>query len=76
MILSGQIDNDVLFRYRAEKWSIVTGIVGAENPLISTYDFMKDVIGYDLAAFFERNSSTLQGELDVILKALLAPEAK
>lgn len=76
MILSGQIDNDVLFRYRAEKWSIVTGIVGAGNPLISTYDFMKDVIGYDLAAFFERNSSILQGELDVILKALLAPEAK
>lgn len=76
VILSGQIDNDVLFRYRAEKWSVVTGIVGAANPLISTYDFMKDVIGYDLAAFFERNSSTLQGEIDVILKALLAPEAK
>ena len=65
-----------LFRYRAEKWSVVTGIVGATNPLISTYDFMKDVIGYDLAAFFERNSSTLQAEIDVVLKALLAPEAK
>ena len=44
--------------------------------MISTYDFMKDVIGYDLAAFFERNSSTLQREIDAILKALLAPETK
>ena len=76
VILSGQIDNDVLFRYRAEKWSVVTGIVGAANPMISTYDFMKDVIGYDLAAFFERNSSTLQKEIDAILKALLTPETK
>ena len=76
VILSGQIDNDVLLRYRAEKWSIVTGIVGAANPLISTCDFMKDVIGYDLAAFFDRNRSVLQGEMDAILKALLAPETK
>ena len=51
-ILSGQIDNDVLFRYRAEKWSVVTGVVGAENPVVSTYDFMRQIIGYDLAAFF------------------------
>ena len=74
VILSGQIDGDVLMRYRAEKWSVVTGIVGATNPLISTYDFMRDVVGYDLAAFFERNSSTLREEIDTILKALLAPE--
>ena len=74
VILSGQIDGDVLMRYRAEKWSVVIGVVGATNPLISTYDFMRDVVGYDLAAFFERNSSTLREEIDTILKALLAPE--
>ena len=28
VILSGQIDGDVLMRYRAEKWSVVTGILG------------------------------------------------
>ena len=38
--------------------------------------YMKDVIGYDLAAFFDRNRSVLQGEMDAILKALLAPETK
>ncbi len=76
VILSAQIDNDILLRYRAEKWAVVTGIVGASNPLISTYDFMRDVVGYDLEAFFKRNSKTLRTEINAVLKALLAPEAK
>lgn len=76
VILSAQIDSDILLRYRAEKWTVVTGIEGANNPLISTYDFMRDVVGYDLAAFFKRNSKTLRSEIDTVLKALLAPETK
>ena len=72
VILSGQIDNDVLLRYRAEKWSVVTGFAGATDPRLSTYDFMRDVVGYDLAAFFERNRDTLREEIDAILKTLLA----
>ena len=74
VILSGQVDVNVLMRYRAEKWSVVTGIIGANNPLISTYDFMQDVVGYNLAAFFERNSSAIREEIDSILKVLLAPK--
>ncbi|HYD78776.1 MAG TPA: hypothetical protein VEC06_03120 [Paucimonas sp.] len=74
VILSGQIDSDILLRYRTEKWAVVTGIEGANNPLISTYDFMREVVGYDLAAFFKRNSKTLRTEIDAVLKALLAPE--
>lgn len=74
VILSAQIDGDILLRYRMEKWSIVTGIVGVNDPLISTYDFMRDVIGYDLAAFFKRNSQQFRMEIDAVLKALLAPE--
>jgi hypothetical protein len=74
VILSAQIDGDILLRYRAEKWAVVTGIVGANNSLTSTYDFMKDVVGYDLAAFFQRNSKKLKTEIDKILRALLAPE--
>ncbi len=75
VILSAQIDNDILLRYRAEKWAVLTGIMGTNNPLISTYDFMKKIVGYDLAAFFERNSKTLRAEIDAVLRALLAPEA-
>ena len=76
VILSAQIDSDILFRYRAEKWAVVTGLEGANNSLISTYDFMRDVVGYDLAAFFKRNSKTLRSEIDTVLTALLAPETK
>lgn len=70
-ILSAQIDSDILLRYRAEKWAVVTGIVGTHAPLLSTYDFMKDVVGYDLAAFFKRNSAQLRAEVDQVLNALL-----
>ena len=52
----------------------MTGLVGAADSRLSTYDFMSDVVGYDLAAFFERNSSTLRKEIDATLKALLETE--
>lgn len=73
-ILSNQIDGDILLRYRAEKWSVVTGVIGRNDPLTSTYDFMRDVVGYDLAGFFERNSETLRTEVDKVLQALLEPD--
>lgn len=74
VILSGQIDGDICLRYRAERWSVITGVVGLDDPLQSTYDFMSQVIGYDLAGFFQRNSETLRSEIDAVLRALLSPE--
>lgn len=73
-ILSGQIDSDILLRYRMEKWAVLTGSPGTASPLTSTYVFLREVVGYDLAAFFERNSAALRTEIDAVLKALLAPE--
>jgi hypothetical protein len=73
-ILSNQIDGDILLRYRAEKWVVITGVVGRNDPLTSTYDFMRDVVGYDLAGFFERNTDTLRAEVDQVLRALLTPD--
>ncbi|MDT7953059.1 MAG: hypothetical protein RQ966_16270 [Acetobacteraceae bacterium] len=73
-VLSNQIDEDVLLRYRARRWAVVTGVDGLGDPVLSTYDFMRDVVGYDLAAFFKRNSATLRKEVDEVLEALLAPE--
>ena len=54
----------------------MTGGGGATDPRLSTYDFMRDVVGYDLAAFFERNSSTLREEIDTTLNKLLATETR
>ena len=70
-VLSNQIDNDIRSRYRTEKWVVLTGTVGADNDLSSVYDFMRKIVGYDLAAFFERNSEALRAELDHILRSLL-----
>ena len=36
---------------------------------------MRDVIGYDLAGFFERNSETLKTEIDSVLRILLMRES-
>lgn len=76
VILSTQIDSDILTRYRAERWSVLTGLVGLNDPLRSTYDFTREILGYDLAAFFERNKKTLREEIDKVLRALLTPGAK
>lgn len=75
VLLSAQIDGDILLRYRAERWSVITGIVGLDDPMRSTYDFMSQVVGYDLAGFFQRNSTALRTEIDSILRTLLTPDA-
>ena len=72
-VLSTQIDLDILARYRERKWSVLTGAVGMSDPLCSTYDFMQEVVGYDLAGFFRRNRETLKSETNAILRRLLEP---
>ena len=71
VILSAQVDADVLTRYRQARWSILTGAEGVD-PLTSTYRFMRDVVGYDLAAFFDRNKDSLRAEIDDLLRTLLS----
>lgn len=67
--LSNQIDDYILRRYR-EKWVVLTG-TNTGDRYTSTYDFMRDVVGYDLAGFFERNSAVLQSEVSRVVTALL-----
>ena len=74
IIMSNQIDTDILHRYRSEKWAILTGNLGSDSPLISSYAFMDQVIGYDLAGFFKRNSEFLRNEVAKVLEALLRAE--
>lgn len=74
VVLSSQIDSDIALRYRSERWALLTG-GQSEDPLRSTYGFTRDVLGFDLAAFFKRNANTLRNEVDVVLKKLLSPES-
>ncbi len=73
LVLSTQIDSDILLRYRDRKWAILTGVIGTSDPLSSTYDFLQEVVGYDLAGFFSRNQDTLKSEIDSMLGKLLEP---
>jgi hypothetical protein len=74
VLLSTQIDGDLALRYSQAQWLILVGTTRGA-PLDSTYAFFREVIGYDLAGFFERNSQRIKAELETVLTALLQPEA-
>ncbi|MGQ4807883.1 hypothetical protein NKDENANG_01248 [Candidatus Entotheonellaceae bacterium PAL068K] len=72
-ILSLQIDEDIAQRYRNERWVLLTGLTGNAASHESIYGFCRDVVGYDLAGFFQRNSPALKKEVADVLTALLTP---
>lgn len=72
-VLSSQIDNDIVVRYRNAGWLLLLGNLDP-SPNNSVYSFCKDVLDYNLAAFFKRNSETLKTNVTEIMQALLSPE--
>lgn len=72
-LLSGQIDADIALRYREASWVLLTGSPIMAKPTSSSYAFMADVVGYDLAAFFSRNQERLRSEVSAVLTQLLDP---
>ncbi len=72
-IFSLQIDGDIAQRYRNERWVLLTGLTGNASSNESFYRFCEDVVGYDLAGFFQRNSPALKGEIEAVLTSLLTP---
>jgi hypothetical protein len=71
-LLSTQINEAVAARYVAARWLLLTGTTQG-SALDSTYSFTRDVLGYDLAAFFERNSARFRELLEQIVTNLLSP---
>lgn len=74
LVLSTQIDSDIVERYERGKWLVLRGSLGGDT-IYSTYAYMRDIIGYDLAAFFERNSQQLREFTVDVLENLLKAEA-
>jgi hypothetical protein len=72
LVLSTQFDSDLAIRYTQARWLILTGTT-AGSSIESTYVFCREVLEYDLAAFFERNSPRFHSELEKVLKGLLGP---
>jgi len=73
MILSQQVNDAVIDRYRKDKMAVLTGTLDG-NALSSTFTFLKQVVGFDLEAFFRRNSETLRIETLTIIRSLLEAE--
>ncbi len=74
LVLSTQIDTDIVERYERSKWLILQGHLVA-SPLHSTYTFLNETVGYDLAGFFRRNTSTLRTAITETLQTLLGASA-
>lgn len=70
MVMSSQIDDDIVMRYSQNNWVILRGYPGT-SIYSSTYDFCKDVIGYDLADFMRKNQTYFQNEIHRILDELM-----
>lgn len=70
-IFSGQIDGDLVLRYRNHRCGIVVGNTKG-NSRESLFAFSKEVLGYDMADFFKRNSPKIKKEMHETLKALLS----
>lgn len=70
-LLSTQIDSDVAERHRRARWLLLVGNTSG-SQWNSTYVFLRDVVGYDLAAFFQRNAASLRATVDQVLRSLLS----
>ena len=60
-------------RYRNSRCGILVGI-SSDDSETSLFAFCQQVLGYDLADFFKRNSGAIKTEITSILEALLSPQ--
>jgi hypothetical protein len=74
VLLSAQMDEDILTRYHLERWVILIGRLKGASSFDSSYHFVREVVGYDLGAFFDRHAPTLRAEVETVLQTLLRTE--
>ena len=72
MIVSTQMSLPVCRRYEAAQMLVLVG-KNSGTSAESTFTFFRDVVGYDLADFFKRNSPRLRKEFTDVLEGLLSP---
>lgn len=75
-IFSSQIDNDIALRYHNGKCGLLTGKLEGDI-YTSLYEFSREILDFDLAEFFYRNSTVIKNTIDQILVDLFSSnEAK
>ncbi len=73
VMLSSQIDNDIAIRYQHEKWLLLRGVLHG-TPWESTYAFCREILGYDLARFFQTYSPAIKANVEDVLRVLLTAD--
>lgn len=71
-VMSSQVSVPVMRRYAGDGMLVLKGVLG-DDPTVSTFAFFKEIVGFDLAAFFERNSAKIKKEVQDVVEYLLAP---
>jgi hypothetical protein len=69
-IVSTQASETVCRRYRDARLLVLLGTTEGD---LSTFVFFRDVIGYDLAQFFQRNTIQIRKQFTAIITQLLSP---
>lgn len=72
-VFSSQIDSDIVLRYRNNRCGILIGTTNGNNQM-SLYTFCEQVLEYNLAEFFKRQSATIKKEIHDVLETLLSAE--
>ena len=72
-VMSMQLDSDLRVRYEGSKWGVLAGDAASDDDCSSTYAFCREVVGYDLAEFFNRNADAIRSEVRQIIGTLLEP---
>ncbi|MEL7035809.1 MAG: hypothetical protein AAFO04_09365 [Cyanobacteria bacterium J06592_8] len=70
-IFSSQIDADLVLRYRNSCGGVIIGSLTG-NSTTSLFIFCQEVLNYDLASFFQKNSESIKREILTTLEILLS----
>ncbi|WP_394969175.1 hypothetical protein [Scardovia wiggsiae] len=72
VLMSLQINETVRRRYQENGLLVLTGDASSMDPVESSFAFLKQIAGYDIIAFFERNTELLKNETTNMLERLLS----
>lgn len=73
MVMSAQIDDDIVARYNVAKWAILQGFVET-SPYVSTFSFFKQVVGFDFVEFMNSNQEYFKEKIQHVLEQLMRAE--
>ena len=72
MVMSNQLNEAIRSRYESSQILILSGKMNGNNKEC-TYEFFKDIVGFDLENFFTNNKSHIRNEIEGILQNLVKP---